>query len=142
MPAVLLDTNVLFATASARDTHHDAAREIISGIDRGQLPEAVIVDYVLAETVNLCTERLGTDVGTQLLDRFTEGLHFEICRISKTDFATTQTIYRQYEQLSFVDASLAGYARRTGIEFLYSFDDDFDAVDGLTRLPAAVNPFN
>jgi predicted nucleic acid-binding protein len=142
MPAVLLDTNVLFAAASARDTHHDTAREIISGIDRGQLPGAVIIDYVLAETVTLCTERLGADVGTQLLDRFTEGLHFEICQISKKDFETTRIIYRQYEQLSFVDASLAAYARRTGIEFLYSFDDDFDAVDGLTRLPAAVNPFN
>ncbi|ERH12988.1 MAG: putative nucleic acid-binding protein, contains PIN domain protein [halophilic archaeon J07HB67] len=116
MPAALLDTNVLFATASARDTHHDTAREIVSGVDRGQLPEAVVVDYVLAETVNLCTERLGADIGTQLLDRLTEGLHFEICRISKRDFETTRTIYRQYEELSFVDASLAAYIRRADIK--------------------------
>ena len=31
---------------------------------------------------------------------------------------------------------------REGIEYLYSFDDDFDALDGVTRLDTADNPFN
>jgi len=31
---------------------------------------------------------------------------------------------------------------REGIEYLYSFDDDFDALDAVTRLNTADNPFN
>jgi len=30
---------------------------------------------------------------------------------------------------------------RQGVAFLYSFDDDFDAVDGLSRLETAANPY-
>lgn len=31
---------------------------------------------------------------------------------------------------------------RQDVEYLFSFDDDFDAVEGLTRLETADNPFN
>ena len=31
---------------------------------------------------------------------------------------------------------------REGIEYLYSFDDDFDSLDAVTRLNTADNPFN
>jgi len=27
------------------------------------------------------------------------------------------------------------------VEFLYSFDDDFDAIDSVTRLESAVDPY-
>ena len=32
--------------------------------------------------------------------------------------------------------------QRENVEYLYSSDDDFDAVEGLTRLETADNPFN
>jgi predicted nucleic acid-binding protein len=31
--------------------------------------------------------------------------------------------------------------RRTGIEYLYSFDDDFDRVEWITRLDTATDPY-
>jgi len=31
--------------------------------------------------------------------------------------------------------------QRENIEYLYSLDDDFDEVDGITRLETADNPF-
>jgi predicted nucleic acid-binding protein len=30
---------------------------------------------------------------------------------------------------------------RTGIEYLYSFDDDFEGIEGISRLETAENPF-
>jgi len=33
------------------------------------------------------------------------------------------------------------FMQSEGIEYIYSFDDDFDAVDGVTRLNTATNPF-
>jgi predicted nucleic acid-binding protein len=32
--------------------------------------------------------------------------------------------------------------RREGIEYLYSFDDDFDAIEDLSRLETVTNPFD
>jgi hypothetical protein len=138
---VLLDTNVLFATASARDDYHDTAREIIGGIDHGSLPTAVITNYVLAETLNLTREKLGPDAATAMLDRLIEGAHFEIAHAALADFTTAQELFRQYPAISFIDATIVAYAQREQIEYLYSFDDDFDEVEGIARLTTADDPF-
>jgi predicted nucleic acid-binding protein len=139
---VLLDTNVLFATASARDEYHDTAREIVRAVDHGDLPEVLVTNYVLAETLNLTREKLGPDAATAMLDRLIEGAHFEIVHAAMADFNAAQALFRQYPALSFVDTTIAAYMEREEIEYLYSFDDDFDAVDGLTRLEIAATPFD
>jgi predicted nucleic acid-binding protein len=136
----LLDTNVLFAAASARDRYHDRASAIVSGIDDGGLPEALVPDYVVAETMNLTRERLGAEVATDLLDRLTDGTHFEVVHTAQADFTAAKALFRTYSGLSFVDATLAAYADRRAIEFCYSFDDDLDAVPALTRLDTATDP--
>lgn len=139
---VLLDTNVLFATASARDEYHETARDIVRGIDHGELPDAIVTNYVLAETLNLTREKMGPDAATAMLDRLIEGTHFEIVHAAQADFTAAQALFRQYPALSFVDATLAAYADREHVEYLYSFDSDFDAVDELVRLGNATNPLD
>jgi predicted nucleic acid-binding protein len=136
----LLDTNVLFAAASARDRYHDRASAIVSGIDGGGLPGAVVTDYVVAETMNLTRERLGSGVATDLLDRLTEGAHFEVVHTAQADFTAAKALFRTYPGVSFVDATLAAFADRQGVEVCYSFDDDLDVVPGLARLDTATDP--
>lgn len=140
MPVALLDTNVLFASASARDTYHDRALELVRGIDHGELPESIITDYVVAETLNLTREKLGPDAANGMLDRLVEGAHFNVRSTPQADFNAAQAIFRQYPSLSFVDATIAAYMHREGIEYVYSFDDDFDRVTELTRLDNATDP--
>ena len=142
MGTALLDTNVLLARVSARDAYHDRAREIVRGIDHGELPDALVTNYVVAETLNLSREKLGADAANQLLDRLIEGAHFQLVHAPKTDFTAAQALFRRYDELSFVDATLAAYLERAELEYLYSFDTDFDAIDGLTRLETAENPFS
>lgn len=141
MPVVVLDTNVLFANASSRDTYHGQASKIVRAIDHGDLPDAVVTDYVAAETLNLTREKLGSAIATGMLDRLVEASHFEIVHLPQTDFTAAQALFRKHDALSFVDATIAAYMRREGIEYLYSFDDDLDAVTGVTRLATADNPF-
>jgi predicted nucleic acid-binding protein len=141
MAVALLDTNVLFASASSRDEYHDRAREIVRGIDHGDLPEVIVTNYVVAETLNLSDEKLGADAANQILDRLIEGTHFEIVHAPKADFNAAQALFRRYGELSFVDSTIAAYMDREDVEYLYSFDDDFDAVTDLTRLETVDNPF-
>ena len=142
MSVALLDTNVLFASASARDDYHERAQEIVRGIDHGHLPDIVVTNYVIAETLNLTGEKLGPDAANEMLARLIEGTHFEIDHVPKADFNAAQALFGRYGELSFIDSTIAAYVQREGIEYLYSFDDDFDAFDGITRLDTADNPFN
>ena len=137
---VLVDTNVLFATASARDEYHDVARDIVSGVDHGDLPTGVVTNYVLAETLNLVREKLGPDTANGLLDRLTEAAHFEVVHAAQADFSTAQALFREYPALSFVDATIVAYMAREDLTYLYSFDGDFDAVDALSRLATPTDP--
>ena len=52
MPRVLADTTVLYAAAYRRDSSHETGLSVVRGIDDETLPEAVVLDYVLAETRN------------------------------------------------------------------------------------------
>jgi predicted nucleic acid-binding protein len=142
MAVALLDTNVLFASASAGDEYHDLAREIVREIDHGDLPEAIVTNYVVAETLNLSGEKLGAEAANQMLNRLIEGAHFEIVHAPKADFNAAQPLFRRHGELSFVDSTIAAYMDREDIEYLYSFDEDFDAVTDLHRLETAENPFN
>lgn len=142
MAVAPLDTNVLFASASARDEYHDPATEMVRGIDHGDLPKAVVTNYVVAETLNLTREKLGSEAANGMLDRLIEGSNFEVMHAPQSDFNAAQAIFRRYPELSFVDSTIAAYMQREGIEFLYSFDDGFDAVEDLTRLNTADNPFS
>lgn len=140
MTVALLDTNVLFASASARDEYHDPAREIIRGVDHGELPKAIITNYVTAETLNLTRKKLGADAANQLLDRLIEGAHFEVVHAPKSDFNAAQPLFRRYGELSFVDSTITAYMQREDIDYLYSFDSDFDAIENITRLKTADHP--
>jgi len=141
MTAILLDTNVLFASASARDEYHDRGRRIVRGIDHGDLPEGIVTNYVVAEVLNITREKLGARTTNEMLNRLGEGAHFAVEQAPQSDFNASQALFRRYDALSFVDATLVAYMQHENIEYLYSLDDDFDEVDGISRLETADNPF-
>lgn len=141
MPRALLDTSVLFAAVYRRDAAHDDARPILRGVDDGSLPEGVVLDYVLAETLNGLTAHAGHEAGVDLLDRIEANARIHVESLSGTAFATAKALFRRHAPLSFVDACLVAYLQTEDPEYLYAFDDDFEAVDDLVRLDSPVNPY-
>lgn len=141
MPRALVDTTVLFAAAYQRDSAHDDALPILRGIDTADLPEAVILDYVLAETLNGLTTHAGHNAATDFLDRIEENTRFHIESLTGDAFATGKALFRQYEAFSFVDACIVAYMQTEGLGYLYAFDDDFDAAEDVYRLDTASNPY-
>ncbi|MFT4922005.1 MAG: putative nucleic acid-binding protein, partial [Haloarculaceae archaeon] len=61
---------------------------------------------------------------------------------AQKDYHRAVDLFDDHEQLAFGDATIAAYMDRTGIEYLYSFDDDFDQLGWITRLDTADNPFS
>ncbi|WP_178917815.1 PIN domain-containing protein [Natronomonas gomsonensis] len=142
MPRALIDTTVLFAAAYRRDSSHETALPVIRGIDNGTLPGAVVLDYVLAETLNGLTTHAGHAAAVDLLDRIEENARFHIESLSTDAFATGKSLFRLHKPLSFVDACIVAYMQTEGLGYLYAFDDDFDAVDDIYRLDTATNPYD
>ncbi|CCQ32756.1 PilT domain protein [Halorhabdus tiamatea SARL4B] len=60
---------------------------------------------------------------------------------AQKDFTNAIKLFETHTGLSFGDATIAAYMHRAGIEYLYSFDDDFDAIEHITRLETADDPF-
>lgn len=141
MPRALVDTTVLFAAAYRRDGAHDDALPILRGIDTGGLPEAVVLDYVLAETLNGLTTHAGHEAAVDFLERVEENARFHIDTLSTDAFTAAKGIFRRYEQFSFVDACIVAYMQTEELEYLYAFDDDFDAAADTSRLDTATNPY-
>lgn len=141
MPVAVVDTSVLVGMADADDRHHATAMDIVRGMDRGDLPTGHVTNYVVLETLNWIHSRKRHDTAVQTNDRLNESAGFEILHAAQKDFGRAVELFDTYDGLAFGDATIAAYMEREDVAYLYSFDDDFDAVEGITRLTTAENPF-
>jgi predicted nucleic acid-binding protein len=142
MAVAVVDTGVLVGMADADDEHHDTAMEIVRAMDHGDLPTGQVTNYIALETLNWIHNRKRHQKAVETYERLNQSAGFEVLHAAQKDFTSALTLFQTYEGLSFGDATIAAYMEREGIEYLYSFDDDFDAVEGVTRLETADNPFN
>jgi len=143
MAVAVVDSNILIDYKdTSPDSRHERAESIIYAIDGGDLPTVRVTNYVLLESLNWIHERQRHDIAVDLKDRLTDSAGFELVHSAQKDFTNAVELFETYEGLSFGDATIAAYMQRTGIEYLYSFDDDFDAIEGITRLDTADNPFS
>lgn len=141
MAVAVVDTNVLIDFRDESSPRHDRAAEIVHAIDHGELPTGRVTNYVVLETLNWLHSRRRHDLAVDTYQRLDRSTGFEVVHAAQKDFASAVDRFESDEGLAFGDATIAAYMDRSGVECLYSFDDDFDAVDGVTRLSTADNPY-
>ena len=142
MAVAVVDTNVLVGMSDSDDKHHDVAMEIVRGMDHGALPTGRVTNDIILETLNWIHDRRRHPTAVETYERLNQSAGFEVLHAAQKDFPSAVDLFQIYEGLSFGDATIAAYIQREGIEYLYSFDDDFDTLDGVTRLETADNPFD
>ncbi len=142
MTVAVVDTGVLVGMADIDDEHHDVAMEIVRGMDHGDLPTGRVTNYIVLETLNWIHNRKRHSKAVETYERLNQSAGFEVLHAAQKDFPSAVNLFQTYKGLSFGDATIAAYMQREGIEYLYSFDDDFDSLDGIARLETADNPFN
>ena len=143
MAVAVLDSNILvgYKNTSA-DSRHERAEDIVYAIDRGDLPAARITNYVLMESLNWIHERQRHDIAVDLRNRLSSSAGFELVHSAQKDFHRAVDLFETYERLAFGDATTIAYMKREGIEYVYSFDDGFDVIEGITRLDTPDSPSN
>lgn len=142
MPEALVDSNVLLGFRSERDHWHRMAREIVTAMDAGDLPRGRVTNYALPEVLNPIQKLAGHETAVETLTFLKESGGFRVHHLAQEDFARGQVVFRRHPGVELPDAITAAYMDRTGLEYIYSFDDDFDRFDGVTRLTTATNPFD
>lgn len=143
MAVAVVDSNVLidYKDTSA-GSRHERAEEIVHGIDQDDLPTVRVTNYVLLESLNWIHERQRHDIAVDLRQRLSDSAGFEMVHSPQTDYHRAVELFETYSGLAFGDATIAAYMEREEIEYLYSFDDDFDALEHVTRLDTADDPFD
>ena len=142
MPDAIVDSNVVFAYRSKRDQYHEHGTAIVRGMDDGTLPRGHVTNYTLPEILNPILKRAGYEYAVETLDFLNESRGFRIQHLTQEDFTRGTVLFNRERGVEITDSILVAYMERVGIEYIYSFDDDFDRFDGITRLTTADNPFD
>lgn len=132
--ACLIDTAVFIAAYFPKEAHHKDAKEIVTAIHTQRIREALITDYILDETVTFVRARAGAEASKKVLDTLLSSPNLELLKINKNHFEAGIAFFKRYNKLSFTDATTVAIMKDKGINLIYSFDSDFDAVPGIARM--------
>lgn len=141
MQAAVVDSNVLFAARMKRDQYHDRARPIVAAIDDGDLPRGIVTNYGLPEILNPIQKKAGDAHAKATFEFLTESRGFRIRHLAAEDFSRGKALYRRTEGIQITDTITVAYMERQELDYIYSFDDDFDEFESVTRLNADRNPY-
>lgn len=128
MAVAVVDSNVLIDYKDTGGDRHERAEALVRGFDSDALPTAHVTNYVLLESLNWIHERKRHDIAVDLRRRLTDSAGFDLVHSAQKDYQRAVDLFDDHEQLAFGDATIAAYMYRTGIEYLYSFDDYFDQL--------------
>jgi len=141
MATAVIDSNVLIAARVASDEYHAIGRRIATGIRDGDLPVGFVPHDVLTEVLNYVHSQASQRTALETLYGIVTSDRLELVETTDHDFREARPLFERYDSLSFTDAVLAAYARHENVPYVYSFDDNFDAIAWMTRLNSDVNPF-
>jgi predicted nucleic acid-binding protein len=144
MQAVCIDSNIVLAARNVNAKRHHDAMAIFNAIDNGDLPRARLINYAVPEILHPLQKRISKSAASDTLDRLQSSRGFEFVYVSNNIHLHGEQLFRTYESSAgpeWVDSIIAAYMQSEDIEYIYSFDDDFDVFDDVTRLTTAINPF-
>ncbi|PSQ16929.1 VapC toxin family PIN domain ribonuclease [Halobacteriales archaeon QS_8_69_26] len=110
-------------------------------MDRGDLPRGAVTNYALPEVLNPILKRAGHDHALETLEFIAENRGFRLRHLEAEDLNRGRALFQRRAGVEITDAITVAYRRRVGREYVYSFDDDFDRFDGVTRFDTPENPF-
>jgi predicted nucleic acid-binding protein len=116
---VLVDTNVLYAVGDRGDRHHQAARDLLEGLDAVLL----VAPTVVAEVCYLLSENIGTAAEVAFLRDFATGaLH--LAELTGGDLVRMGDLAERCANLGMggTDASVIAIAERLGVTEIATFD--------------------
>lgn len=116
---ILVDTNILVAVSSTRDTNHQVARNLLETA----ADDLLVPPTVVAEACYLISERGGAAAEVAFLRTIEDGALL-LAELTLADVGRMADLAEQYADLGLggTDASLVAIAERLGIERVATLD--------------------
>ena len=136
MRRVLIDTGAIYAFVTRTDAHHSQARVFIEQLV-AKSSTFVLIDLVFAETMTLLKARLGVNVALRVGHELRQNPLYRWLALGVEGERDTWALFQQYddEEWSYTDCALLGMARRLKITDIFSFDDHFEQMPAIRRVP-------
>lgn len=132
--SVFVDTGVFYALQNTRARHHAEARVSLAVTNTGRYGRPHTSDYVFDEAVTLVRSHRGYSeaktVGDRILGVGEYPDAYDLFTVTERDFENALDIFETYRDhpLSFTDASTIALMDVHDIDYLLSFDSDFDGL--------------
>lgn len=129
--SLLVDTGVFYAHHDEDSGRHDDAKAALTKVLEGRFGQPYVTDYIYDETVTLTRYRMDSvEEAKTVSDRILETGLFSMAWVREDVFKDALVVFEEYsdQSLSFTDATTVAVAESRGIDYVLSFDDDFDGV--------------
>lgn len=126
---IFVDASYIIALIVEKDPWHQDA---INLLDRLKSEEKIITDAMIIESLNLIGSCHGGKVGYLTFKYIRDNFN-----IFKSDTLLEESIryYLKYDgTLSLADCTAIHAMKENNVHEIFSFDDDFDKVDGIFRV--------
>jgi len=107
---------------------------IVKSIADGKLSNVVISDYVFDEVVTYIQKKIGSAESSQISQLMIDSPRIKILFMNENIFNATYHVFRSYRQLSFTDASIIVMMKNNNINYIFSFDKNFDGIHDISRI--------
>ncbi|MCW1968901.1 MAG: type II toxin-antitoxin system VapC family toxin [Anaerolineae bacterium] len=141
---LMVDTSVLVALASSRDSQHAKAISLLQAIEADDKFDLIYADCVLIETLTVVARRAEEQKriadfealsNQALVQASTSDQFIWLLPNVRNKFNDCVNLMRQTSgRLNFNDALIALACKEFDISHILSFDSDFDQISWLTRL--------
>ncbi|MHA1449854.1 MAG: type II toxin-antitoxin system VapC family toxin [Candidatus Hodarchaeales archaeon] len=130
---MFVDSVVWNALKHRRDQWHQEAiqlKEQILALER-----IFITDFIIVETYNFLLRKVSLAAAQDTLSLFLKSQKIMILYNNHLTLVNSQKILNKYEHLSLTDANIVWFSENTGLKTLISFDNGFNSVSSVIRIP-------
>jgi len=127
---IFVDSSFFIALVDRKDQWHSAAKSLLPALTSETI---LISDLVIVESVSVIGRRSGGKAGEQLYHYFMDNCDCVITD-QKILKGSMQVFLRYDGKLSVSDAVSVFIMKKKNIDRIFSFDSDFDKVEGILRV--------
>lgn len=135
---VFVDSSAVVAHFYSRDRHRDAASTFFRGVRDGDLRARPLYtsEYVVDEAATTLLSRAGHERAAQAVGFLRDSSQIHVLHVDHATYDAACARFAEYDDqaMSFTDHVVGIQARERDVEYVLSFDQDFEAL-GLTTLP-------
>ncbi len=129
---MIVDTVVWIALKYQRDKYHRQARKLFPELIKTK--KLFVSDYIIIETYAFLLRKVSSEVAIETLEMFKNSNQIQIINNDFSTFENTYQILKKYKSLSYTDANIVYLMRKNKINEVYSYNDGFDGINGITRV--------